>query len=610
MSQRNFLAGEQLPLSSWFSSAQTSKENTLPSRSAKRKRNSKADNQDQGEAGGSRHKEAKATGKQSGKQKEVQTTISTSTLGLQTPLSTQRSKASGSKRKLKNEASRRASSSAKRTVAPQVDRSTPAMLAAKASLPTPQTAKRPTKMPSWPNVQTSVPQTPRSERRSLHLSSSLSDVTTPVSPVKHGLRTPTKAGQPHSTPQSQRIVPCSQHSDDNTQSEFSVAPSSQPHEEENPFVGKPMHTPSNRDFELPTLSSPITESTRSVSVPQRDPTFKMPPLPLHTTPAKPISTLQHESMADVPPEKSVVPSSQSQYFPPGPYPASGSSSLPFTSPLLGRKDTGFVPTSQSQEEELPVVKRLDWGSAPAAAFPASGRHGGSSQKESEDTLPGPIRSPSKSDIAKAAADTPKGKTQPRSLLEPGSSGPAEFIFDSSQTEPDDWPSMDMPAGPNANEQPHSVIRDNTEPSKQSGKRFTQRRTHVIEDDSAAEDSDDDLAASGYRYRKAPRLENPSPEVPEDASNLHSTSITPRFCSTLRISKKKLRKAPDVLDHLSDFNADGGFSASDTFPLTQSLLSSSYIDFNGSLPSAVGDFLQMVGSEGSSLEEPSTSKTQD
>ncbi|TFY71959.1 hypothetical protein EVG20_g1041 [Dentipellis fragilis] len=591
MSQRNFLSGEQLPLSSWFSSGQTSKENA-PSRSSKRKRNSKADNQDQGEAGEVGVKLVHASSNAA-------------------PMLTERRRV---RQRENSQASRRSVTTrqqpTKRVVASRRDRATPATLAAQASLPTPETTKRPAKMPSWPNVQLSMPQTPRSQGRSLHLSSSLSDVTTPVSPVKHGFHTPTKARQPHSTPQSQRMVPCSQHSEDNSQSESGVAPSSQLHEEENPFVGNPMHSPSSRDFELPTLSSPITESNRSVSVPQRDLAFKIPPLPLHTTPDQPINTIQNVPMVDISPEKSIVPSSQSQYLPLGPYSASGSSSLPFASPLLGRKDTGFVPTSQSQEEELTVVKRLDWGFDFPSASSVSGRPVGRTQKESEDTLPASLHPSPKRNAAKEAADTPKGKTQSLALPELGSPGAAEFTFDSSQTEPDEWPGMEITAGPNASKQPESIMRDVPEPSRQSGDNFTQRRTHVIEDDSAAEDSDDDLAASGYRYRKAPRLESPSPKVPGDASELHSTSITPRFSSNLRISRKKLRKAPDVLDRLSDLNSNGGLSASDTFPLTQSLLSSSYVDFNGSLPSAVGDFLQMVGSDGSSLEEPSPSKTQD
>jgi hypothetical protein len=99
-------------------------------------------------------------------------------------------------------------------------------------------------------------------------------------------------------------------------------------------------------------------------------------------------------------------------------------------------------------------------------------------------------------------------------------------------------------------------------------------------------------------------QRPPPANGQNPISLPAGSPSASACSQLRVSHAKLRSLPDVAVELDsdgeEMSSDTSFSVPATSQgISMSRTASSYLDLIGTLPSAVGDFLDMIDADNSS-----------
>jgi hypothetical protein len=119
---------------------------------------------------------------------------------------------------------------------------------------------------------------------------------------------------------------------------------------------------------------------------------------------------------------------------------------------------------------------------------------------------------------------------------------------------------------------------------------------LAEDPTSNEDGNFVVQPSLVRQR-------PPPANGQNAISLAAGSPSASSSSQLRISHAKLRSLPDVAVELDsdgeEMSSDTSFSVPATSQGMSSRTASSYLDLIGTLPSEVGDFLEMIDADNSS-----------
>ncbi|KAI0047302.1 hypothetical protein FA95DRAFT_1606210 [Auriscalpium vulgare] len=348
-----------------------------------------------------------------------------------------------------------------------------------------------------------------------------------------------------STPQSQRVVSSSQISLDDQASPIKLG-----RWDEDPFLAYPVHPALDHarsdDLALPPLPSPSSYPSPSLisdrvgSSPRQ---FKVPPLPIFSSRDATSSKVPLISSGEI------VPSSQSQYPPWDLAPFSTSlpkehSNTPFKGSSQGSSQRSEEPSSQYEELELDMSKQLDLKSVP---------------------LPW---------VAEAFAEEPT-KLHPlpptRMTTSPPLSNPASPISEH----------LAVPAEPYLHPL-NPATRPAASPSTPN----------------ARSPSPVQLQASPEKLDGSETEPESDEEPVKNCPNSRPSS--PRRRPHLQISRQKLRRIANLPNSMHsddlDFLDEGGLSMSSE---GSSMPNDSYVDLGSSLPSAIGDFLNMLDEESQS-----------
>ncbi|KAI0068960.1 hypothetical protein BV25DRAFT_1834064 [Artomyces pyxidatus] len=461
---------------------------------------------------------------------------------------------------------------------PRIKRSNTAITVS-AGLPSPKlTAQRTHR----DNLDVAVPRTPTRHRMGRLRSSS--SPPQPFNSPRHRNRSDGFSyTEQRSTPQSQRIVPSSQKSVDEIGSQ--VSPTKTHEGDENPFVSCAVQASSEAaDLGLPHLSSPLTQSS-SVSgslIGVSSIPFKVPLLPL-------LKDVQHppdDGLRDPPTRQSqdeIVPSSQSQYMlltlSPVAVDIPPTRSGPNTPSHRDSQESGhsqFEPTSQLDEIELDMAIKLEAALSSSQMF-SSGQNLWTAKRTS------PVRI----DSSQTEPDTP-----PVGLptLPPA-------VRDSSQTKPESPSAIPLQA------LPAEICPTRLSPSRQTRRIPVELPSPQKSDGSVTEpesEPEEELMQppSSYRNGKVPQHDPEPEEGLADDGTPRGKLVGPggnKPRALIRVSHRKLQQISRLVADAGDdeFDLDEAVAG---FSEGSSMHSDAYMELGSSLPSAVGDFLDMLQDE--------------
>ncbi|KAH9007026.1 hypothetical protein EDB86DRAFT_2869612 [Lactarius hatsudake] len=293
-------------------------------------------------------------------------------------------------------------------------------------------------------------------------------------------------------------------------------------------------------------------------------------------------------------------------YPPSRVPTASSSSLPFASEFsngsvsLHRSQSSQIePTSQFEEIELKFSSDAQAAPLPVRSPQAMHDKNASSIKRLELEL-GPPKNPSPRSSGNVTQESsedihqtpPHSPLSPLTPLTPSSPRVPDIECEKVNASKSDGPPLQY-VSDETHEIPSMPLSPELAADTPRGKATPLSKLDVPVEDPTS-DEDENFVVHPSPVRRRSPLQNRSPP----------TSCTPSASTRrhLRISHAKLRSLPSISVEL---NSDGEEMSSDTsvdaFPSSPgaSCPASSYLDLDGTLPSEVEDFLDMVGTNTSS-----------